>query len=62
MLRGERMKIDRIYKIYRIDFLPPHPVNLVNPVYFLRRRRRCENSAPCKTERMADLKIHPSKA
>src|SRR5262245_54041335 len=26
-------KIDRIYKI---DFLPPHPVNLVNPVYFHR--------------------------
>jgi hypothetical protein len=31
-------KIDRIYKIYRIDFLPPHLVNLVNPVYFLRFR------------------------
>jgi hypothetical protein len=30
------MKIDRIYKIYRIDFLPPHPVNLVNPVHFRR--------------------------
>jgi len=28
------LKIDRIYKIYRIDFLSPHPVNLVNPVYF----------------------------
>jgi hypothetical protein len=28
------LEIDRIYKIYRIDFLPPHPVNLVNPVYF----------------------------
>src|SRR5262245_13420217 len=27
-------KIDRLYKIYRIDLLPPHPVNLVNPVYF----------------------------
>src|SRR5262245_32453262 len=26
-------KIDRIHKVYRIDFLPPHPVNLVNPVY-----------------------------
>ena len=26
--------IDRIYKIYRIDSLPTHPVNLVNPVYF----------------------------
>jgi hypothetical protein len=25
--------IDRIYKIYRIDFHPLHPVNLVNPVY-----------------------------
>jgi hypothetical protein len=30
------MKIDKVYKIYRIDFLPPHPVNLVNPVYFQR--------------------------
>jgi hypothetical protein len=28
-------KIDRIYKIYRIDFHPPHLVHLVNPVYFL---------------------------
>ena len=27
-------KIDRIYKIYRIDLLHPNPVNLVNPVYF----------------------------
>jgi hypothetical protein len=27
-------EIDRIYKIYRIGFLPPHLVNLVNPVYF----------------------------
>jgi hypothetical protein len=27
--------------INRIDFLPPHPVNLVNPVYFLR-RLQCE--------------------
>jgi hypothetical protein len=56
------MKIDRIYKINRIDFLPPHLVNLVNPVYFLRRRRRCEKPAPCKTGRMADRKFHPSKA
>jgi hypothetical protein len=62
MLRGGTMKIDRIYKVNRIDFLPPHLVNLVNPVYFLRRRRRCENPAPCKTGRMADRKIHPSKA
>jgi hypothetical protein len=31
------MKIDRIYKVNRIDFLPPHLVNPVNPVYFLRR-------------------------
>jgi hypothetical protein len=34
------MEIDRIYKIYRIDFLPPHPVNLVNPVYFQRSHSR----------------------
>src|SRR5215813_9257503 len=25
-------EVDRIYEICRIDFLPPHPVNLVNPV------------------------------
>jgi hypothetical protein len=31
------MKIDRIYKIYRMDSLPPDPVNLVNPIYFQRR-------------------------
>src|SRR5215813_8465914 len=27
-------EIDRVYKIYKIAFLPPHLVNLVNPVYF----------------------------
>jgi hypothetical protein len=26
----------KIGKIYRVDFLPTHPVNLVNPVYFPR--------------------------
>src|SRR5262249_47875918 len=30
------LAIDRIYKINRIGFLLPHPVNPVNPVYFHR--------------------------
>jgi hypothetical protein len=31
------MKIDRIYKINRMRRKKINPVNLVNPVYFLRR-------------------------
>jgi len=30
------MKIDRIYKIYRMRMKIINPINLVNPVYFLR--------------------------
>src|SRR5262245_18776490 len=34
--RLETMKIDRIYEIYRMSRKIISPVNLVNPVYFLR--------------------------
>src|SRR5262245_59744418 len=43
--RPETMKIDRIYKIYRMRRKKISPVNLVNPVYFPRRRRM---KSPCK--------------
>jgi hypothetical protein len=32
------MEIDRIYKIYRMRRKKSDPVNLVNPVYFRRRK------------------------
>jgi hypothetical protein len=47
-----------IYKIYRIDFLPPHPVNLVNHVCFHRFRiSRGDMNAPLQAfvERSAGL-------
>ena len=34
--RSETMKIDRIYKINKMRRKKINPVNLVNPVYFLR--------------------------